>query len=105
MLAYAVAGAVRPGQIITWYTEDDEVVDLTGATITGRIVNMNTGAINQITGTLTVTDGPAGEFTWQYSDLDVATAGRMFAQFTAAYTTGPTPARTVIVEWEVKGSL
>lgn len=105
MLAYAIKGAQRPSQVITWLDADGDAVTLSGATITGKLINMNTGAITDIAGDLTVTNGAAGEFTWDYDPADVATAGRFKAQFTASYPTGATPEKTVISDWEVKASL
>lgn len=105
MLAFAIAGAQRPSQIITWLDADGDAVNLAGATITGKIVSMQTGQGRPIAGALTVTNGAAGEFTWDYDAADVATAGKYKVQFVAAYLTGPTPGKTVVGDWEVKGSL
>ena len=105
MLAYAIKGAQRPSQIITWLDADGDAVNLSGATITGKLVSMATGTITDIAGDLTVTNGIVGEFTWTYDAADVAMSGKFKAQFTAAYLSGATPGRTIISDWEVKGSL
>lgn len=105
MLAYAIKGAQRPSQIITWLDADGDAVNLSGATITGKMRNVDTGATAVIAGDLTVTNGSAGEFMWDYDAADVATAGLFVVQFTAAYLSGATPGRTIISDWEVKGSL
>lgn len=105
MLAYAVKGAQRPSQIITWLDADGDAVNLSGATITGKMRNVFSGATTVIAGVLTVTNGSAGEFTWDYDAADVATAGPFVVQFTAAYLSGATPGKTIISDWEVKGSL
>jgi len=97
-LAYAVAGALRPSQIITWTRADDTPEVLTGATITGTIRN-DANIVRAIAGTLTVTDGATGTFRWDYAAGDVATAGIFAVQFTAAFGSSPTPARTLKAQW------
>lgn len=104
-LAHAVAGATRPSQVITWLRDDDTAEDLTGATITGKLFDHSLGTTRDIDGTLAVTDGTAGVFTWAYGPADVAAPGRFQAQFTATYVANPTTARTVVAEWEVKRAL
>ena len=104
-LAHAVAGATRPSQVITWTRDDGTAEDLTGATITGKIRSLADGTTRDIAGTLSVTDAAAGEFTWAYAAADVATPGRFQVQFTAAFGTGATPARTDATNWEVKRAL
>ena len=104
-LAAAVQGARRPAQAITWKREDGSAEDLTGATLTGHIRNRATGTTRAIAGPLTVTDGTAGVFRWDYAAADVAEAGRFDVQFVAAFTAGLSPARTFVAQWEVRGSL
>lgn len=104
-LASAIQGAKRPTQQITWTRQgsgDPEV--LTGATITGIIKNKQTLETRAITGTLTVTDGENGVFTWAYGTADVADAGVFQVQFSAAFIAEPTPAKTFLTDWEVKTS-
>ena len=101
-LANAVQGATRPAQSITWTREGLNAPEpLTGATLTGKLRNCDTGAVRAIAGTLTVTDGANGVFTWDYAAADVEEAGLFDVQFTAAFGTSPTPARTVGGRWEV----
>lgn len=100
-LANAVQGATRPNQSITWTRADDTAEVLTGATLTG-VIRDAAGTVRAITGTLAVTDGANGVFSWNYSAADVATAGRFEVQFTAAFGSDPTPARTLATSWEVK---
>ena len=101
-LASAVEGSLRPSQSITWTREGVNTPEpLTGATLTGKIRNCDTGTTRDIAGTLTVTDGANGVFTWDYAAADVAEAGLFDVQFTAAFGTSPTPARTVVGRWEV----
>lgn len=91
----AVQGALRPGRTITWLRDQSNIAeDLTGATITGVLRHARTGVTRAITGTLAVTDGPGGVFTWDFSAADVAQAGLHYAQFSASYGSGVTPART-----------
>ncbi len=105
-LANAVMGALRPSQQITWTREGVNAPEpLTGATLTGKLRNCDTGAIRAIAGTLTVTDGANGVFTWAYDAADVADAGLFDVQFTAAFGTSPSPARTVVGKWTVEEAL
>lgn len=102
-LASAIHGSRRPVQIVTWVR--DEVgtpEDLTGATLQGLIKHERSGETRPVVGTLTVVDGPAGRFTWDYADEDVATLGMHQIQFTATFAIGATPAKTFITSWEVK---
>lgn len=103
-LASAVAGALRPSQIITWSREDGAAEDLTGATLTGKIRDA-AGIVRAIGGTLTVSDGPSGQFAWVYDATDVATEGEYQVQFTATFPTQPSPARTIMTQWTVYGAL
>ena len=105
-LANAVKGALRPSQQITWTREGLNTPEpLTGATLTGKIQNCDTQVTRSISGTLTVTDGANGVFTWDYAAADVAEAGLFDVQFTAAFGTSPTPARTVRAKWTVEDAL
>lgn len=71
-LAAAVQGGRLPAQLITWQHQDNTVEDLTGATLTGKILLQRQQAAQSITGTLTVTDATNGVFRWSYSADDVA---------------------------------
>lgn len=107
-LAAAVAGATRPSQIVTWLRADGNAETLTDATVTGKIRDRATGTTRAIAGTLTVTDGAAGAFRWDYAAGDVATAGTFDVQFVAAWTAGPgvqTPAKTFVAQWTVGEAL
>ncbi len=105
-LANAVKGATRPSQSVTWTREGLNTPEpLTGANLTGQLRNCDTGAIRAIAGTLTVTDGTNGVFTWAYAEADVAEAGLFDVQFTAAFGTSPTPARTIVGKWTVEEAI
>lgn len=99
-LKTAVQGALRPSQVVTWYRTGETVEDLTGATLTGVIRN-SAGVVRAIAGVLTVTDGEAGEFRWDYHADDVAAAGNFTVQFSAAFGSNPTPARTRKSKWMI----
>ena len=104
-LAAAVKGGRRPAQIVTWTRGDGAAEDLTGATLTGIIRNRSTAVGRAIVGTLTVTDATAGAFRWDYAAADVADSGQFDVQFSAAYVSGQTPAKTFVTRWEVKEAL
>jgi hypothetical protein len=101
-LAAAIKGGLRPSQIVTWSRDDGDAEQLTGATLTGTITNRATGTTRAIAGTLTVTDGAAGQFRWDYVAGDVSDAGEYDVQFSAAFASGQTPARTFIARWTVR---
>lgn len=100
-LAHAIAGAQRPSQVITWLRGDGNPENLTGATMTGKIVDVRTNVTRSIAGTLSVMDGTEGTFSWEYDADDVADAGRFMVQFTASFGSPPSPARTIASEWFV----
>ena len=100
-LAAAVAGATRPAQLITWTRADGNAETLTDATLTGRIRDRATGTTRAIAGALTVTDGVAGQFRWDYAAGDVVAAGTFDVQFVAAFASGQTPAKTFVAQWTV----
>lgn len=104
-LAAAVAGAVRPSQVITWLRGDATPENLTGATITGKMRSTTTGVTRSIAGALVVVDGAAGQLRWDYHADDVAAAGRYEVQFTAVFGSNPTPARTLAEAWTVHKAL
>jgi len=103
-LADAVQGSRWPAQQVTWTPEGGGGAVLTGAAITGKIRNAS-GQTRAVAGTITVTDGPGGVFTWQYAAEDVAEAGIFNVQFTATWPDGLTPGKTFIAPWIVAESL
>ena len=100
-LAQAIQDSLRPSQIITWTRGDNTPENLTGATLTGKIRDNATGTVRDIAGTLTVTAGANGVFTWAYHADDVADAGRFMVQFKATFGDNPSPVRTIASEWFV----
>jgi len=102
-LAAAVQGARRTAQLITWLDEDGDPLDISGAVLTARLRRVATGDVATADGLLTVTDGPAGQFSWQYGAADVAAAGDFEVQFTA--TANGLSDRTFLESWEVVEAL
>jgi hypothetical protein len=97
----AVQGATRPQYQLTWVDADGDAVDLTGATVTVRIRDRSTYTTTATGGTVTLTTAASGIFTWTPGAADVATAGVYDVQFSAAYSTPPSPERTVLESWTV----
>lgn len=80
-----VQGATRIPLRLTWVDTNGAAVDLTGATITARMTNDGT-TVRAVTGSLNVVNpGTAGQFDWDFSAADVATAGVWQVQFTATF--------------------
>ena len=104
-LAAAVQGARRPSQTITWTDDNGTPLDLSGATITARIRNTTSNQAAASDGTFTIVTAASGVFRWDYSAADVATAGSFEVQFTATYSSAPTPARTIVAPWSVLKSI
>lgn len=97
----AVVGGTRPSPLITWTDLDGDALDLTGALLSGVLIDEH-GNNQAIAGTLTVTDATNGVFRWDYSAGDVARAGTYLVQFSAAYGSSPTPAKTFREKWRVR---
>lgn len=100
-------GARRPSMIITFLREDSAVPEpLTGATMTGFIgPESGVGTVAAITGTLSVTNGAAGIFTWDLSAADVQMPGRLVVDFVASFGSSPTPAKTFSASWSIERAL
>ena len=102
-LSNAVQGARHTAQRIVWADGDDDPLNLTGATITARLLDLATGQARAATGTLEVLDAEAGLFSWVYGVEDVATAGAFNVQFVATF--GETNDKTLAELWEVEPAL
>ena len=103
-LSNAVQGATHTAQRLTWVDGDGDPLNLTGATVTGRLLDLATGTARAITGTLQVLDGEAGLFSWDYGAADVATAGAFNAQFVATFGGGESD-KTLAELWLVEAAI
>lgn len=106
-LATVAQRSERPILSILWTHADGSTGEnLTGATLSGYIKDTGTGASRPIAGTFAIV-APAtnGVFTWQPDPTDVANAGAHQVQFEAVFGTEPTPARTIVYDWEIAESI
>jgi hypothetical protein len=99
-LSDSVQGARHTAQRVTWLDKDGDPQDLTGATLTGRLLNRAAGTAAAIDGVLTAIDPAAGIFTWAYGTADVSTPGTFDAQFIATYGDGKAD-KTLVEKWIV----
>lgn len=99
-LPTAIEGGGRDGILIACVA-GGRPVDLSGATLAGRIVALDTGSSRAIAGTLTVSGDPAqGQVLWSF-DPDDLVAGEYLVQITASYASG-LPHRSFASPWSVK---
>lgn len=99
MLSDAVKNARHTPQVITWLDTDGDPLVLTGAVITGRILDTATDEARDMDGEFAIVNGDAGEFSWTYGANDVGTAGDFLVQFTATFST--LVDKTLLTEWTV----
>lgn len=99
----AVQGARHLAATIQWTDTDGDPVNLTGATLSGRIKPIG-GSARAVDGTLTITGATTGLFTWTYGATDVGTAGRFEVQFKATYA-DTTYALSIPAKWRVHTAL
>ena len=102
-LSNAVQGATHTAQQITWADADGDPLNLTGATVTARLLDLATGQARAVTGALEVVDAEAGLFSWTYGAADVATAGAYHVQFVATF--GAANDKTLAELWEVEAAI
>jgi len=100
----AVEGARKRTLTLTWKDTDDVAVDLTGATITGKLKNMNTGVIASMDGVLALVTAASGIFSWAFGVVDVGTVGFFKVQFIATYA-DTLKNKTFVADWEVRDAL
>lgn len=100
-LAPMIQGALTPAQVITWTSEDGTALNLTGATITGRMRSLLSRSSRAITGTLAIVTAASGIFSWTPSAADVADADFFEVTFTATYSVSQI-VKTFIVHMEVR---
>ena len=103
-LASAVEGATHTPQRITWLDTDNTAVNLTGATITGKMQSVAGGASVAIAGDLSLVTAASGIFDWTYDAADVDTPGDYVVQFTATYG-DTTVEKTLQALWTVEPAL
>ena len=93
-LSIAVEGSNHTVQQITWKDESGNAVDLTGATITGKMhPHDDSSDVSDIggggaDGTLALYDADAGIFTWTYGANNIGTVGTFTVQFIATFGDG-----------------
>lgn len=82
-----VYGTNHPTYTITWKDEANAVVDLTGATITGRLKNEATGDTYTLTGTFALVTASSGIFSYKPSSTDTTrtVSNKYSIQFTATF--------------------
>lgn len=86
VLTDAFEGARHTAQTISCLDDDDNIIDLTGATISARIEDRETGIKRASDGTFAlVAGGATGKFNWTYGAVDVGTLGAYWVQFKATY--------------------
>ncbi|RLC98175.1 MAG: hypothetical protein DRI46_11820 [Chloroflexi bacterium] len=90
--------------LITWYNVVGEFQDLTAATITGLIRPAGSGSVFPVDGTITVTDGENGKFSWEYGSGDVGTPGNFEVQFKAVIAGSPILYSSKI-PWKIEDTL
>lgn len=101
-LANAIKGARHTAQRITWTDDDGTAVNLTGATLTGKIKHR--GVTRAIDGSLALVTAASGIFDWTYGATDVGTVGAMKVQIIATYGDSSKD-KTYISDWKVEDAL
>ena len=103
-LAHAIKNARHTAQQITFTDDDGTAVNLTAATMTGKIRSRATGQVRDIDGTLALVTAANGIITWAYGSTDVGTAGEFDVQFIATFGDGLKD-KSYITDWAVKDAL
>jgi len=96
------AGTTYLTMQVPWTDNNGEAVDLTGATLTGRIKNKTTGAARAIAGTLAQDGAVDNYLNWTMVAGDV-TAGENIVTFTA--TIDGKPFSTFQASWHVEAAI
>lgn len=103
----AVQGGRWPPQPLVWEI-GGQPVNLSGASLTGSMLNRGTGTTRAISGQLTLVDAVRGEFVWYYAPEDVAEAGEFDVEFVAEFTEGEPPVtlrgKTFLSRWSIDQS-
>ena len=82
-------GGILPAHAVTITDDSGNVVNLTGATLTSKMVNQLTGAVNVCGGVWTITNAAAGQATYSWQTADLAVPGVWDFYTTATYGTSP----------------
>lgn len=94
-------GSRRPFFELQWLHDDDTPENFAGgATLSGTITDVRTGASRAITGDLLIIDENNAKFEWRFSLADVV-RGSYRVEFQADFEGNPTPARTFPARWVV----
>lgn len=103
-LPAAVEGSRKRAMTITWTDTANVAVDLTAATITGKIKSLQLGTTRSIDGALALVTASSGIFSWTFGAVDVGEVGKFKVQFIATYA-GPSTNRNFIADWSVEDAL
>lgn len=102
-LSNGILGARARSQVITWTDDSGNAINLTGATLSGKIKSKQTYTLRDIDGSLAIITAASGIFSWTYGANDVGESGEFWVQFKAAY--AGQPDKTYLTEWEVKEAI
>ncbi len=103
-LSNGMVGAQHSVQQITWLKEDGSPYNLTGATITARIRDQQSGVSRASDGVFSLITPTSGIFSWAYGALDVANPGTFRVQFVASYSDSKND-KTYTANWSVEEAL
>ena len=96
-------GSTYKGLLLTWTDEDGNPEDLTGATITGRIKDMQTKVARDVAGSIVPTANAAeGEAQWTFHVDDVV-AGKYEVQLKAVRSGKPW--LSFVADWVVEAAI
>lgn len=99
-LPETASGSTHSSLLLTAKRKDGSLLDLTGGTITGKLKNKVSAAVESITGALSLVDPTGGTFRWTFAAADVDTVGVFKVQFTVTYA-DTTVERSIAEDWEV----
>jgi hypothetical protein len=84
----AVRGARAIVRDLPWQDSEGDPLDLTGATLSGKLYHIDSDLAQPIDGVLTIVDPANGRFTWELGEDDVAIAGDFLVEFDALFPGG-----------------
>ena len=100
-----VAGTTHISPLLTWQDQGGNLVDLTGAVISGRIRELSKSEIRDVLGTVTPDPDQTtnkGQATWDLNAADVI-AGNWEVQFKAVFASKPLV--TFISDWYIEEAI